>query len=100
MQHIKTTSVINAETTIIPNTLVMSQLKIGRMYENMRASGLTDKEFEQDYPDFINDLWDSVLKHEDHKGDSRRIQDILGRGDVIQILSDIYIEDMQSSRSN
>ena len=88
----------NTERLIAPRPIVMSstitfcKLNIKKLYAKGKRLGITNWSNEADYADFIHNLWDAIASHRELKTEAKRIEDILGKGDVIQLLSDTVME--------
>ncbi len=96
MQQKKSIHATGMGSAIIPNTILLSKMKIKNMYMHLRKIGRAEWNPEFEYPDFIHHLWNEILLNKELKEDSKKIQQTLGRGDAIQLLSDIYLEETRS----
>jgi len=96
MQQKKSIHATGMGSAIIPNTISLSKMKIKNMYKHLRKMGKAEWNPEFEYPDFIHQLWNEILINKELKEDSKKIQQTLGKGDAIQLLSDIYMEDIHS----
>lgn len=81
---------------VIPTTLTFSKLSIQRLYAKYRQQGRADWNESADYADFINTLWNTILDGPTCKTEAIKIEETLGRGDTLQILSDIVLEDRKA----
>lgn len=95
----KTERLKEARPLIMQSTLVYCKLNLQKIYARSRRLQLTHCNEDQDYADYINNLWSTMLKHEALKNDALKLDEMLGTGDVVQLLSDIVIAQRQSSNS-
>ena len=95
MEHKKSIHATSMGSTIIPNTILLSKMKIKNMFMHLRTIGRGEWNPEFEYPDFIHHLWNEILSNKELKEDAKKIQQALGRGDAIQLLSDIYMEEVR-----
>ncbi|MEH6407586.1 MAG: hypothetical protein V7767_09910 [Leeuwenhoekiella sp.] len=65
-----------------------SKINILRLVQRANNLGLIDNHNENDYADYIHELWTSMLKNKELGEEAKRVDSIMGRGDSIQILSD------------
>ncbi len=86
----------SARPTVMPSTLAYSQNAIKKIYAKCRQEGLAAWHDGLEYAEFINALWNTMLNSPVCGEEAAKIEETLGRGDTIQILSDIFIEDRNS----
>ena len=77
---------------VMPSTITLSKLNIRKLYAKARRLGITKWNDEIEYPDYIHNLWDVISTHPELSSEAMHIEDLLGKGDVIQLLSDTVIE--------
>ena len=94
MQNYKLTKPTKPQVQNVSNMLFISKKEISRMYKGIRQLGLAEWNPELEYPDFIHSLWNTIKQH--HSIRSKKIEIALGKGDVIQLLSDVYMKGVQS----
>lgn len=88
----------NSERLIVPrpnnmhSTITFCKLTIRKLYTKGRRLGIPDWNNESDYADYIHNLWDTISSHKELREEAKRTEDILGKGDVIQLLSDTVTE--------
>lgn len=78
--------------TIMQSTITFCKLTIRKLYAKGRRLGIAGWNNTSDYADYIHNLWDAISSHSELKEEAKRTEDILGKGDVIQLLSDTVIE--------
>lgn len=93
----KTERLKSARPFIMPSTLTFCKLNLQKLYARSRRLQLTHWNEDQDYADYINNLWVTMLKHDALKEEAIKLEEMLGTGDAVQILSDIVMEHRQSS---
>lgn len=77
---------------VMPSTVTFCKLNIIKLYAKGKRLGITNWNNESDYADFIHNLWDAISSHSELKAEAKRIESILDKGDVIQLLSDTVME--------
>lgn len=77
---------------IMPSTITFCKLSIRKLYAKSRRLGIASWNDSLDYADFIHELWESISGHRELKEEAARTLEILGKGDVIQLLSDTVME--------
>ncbi len=77
---------------IMHSTITFCKLTIRKLYTKGRRLGIPGWNNESDYADYIHNLWDTISSHKELKEEARRTEEILGKGDVIQLLSDTVTE--------
>lgn len=87
----------SARPTVMPSTIAFSKLSLQKLYARCRQQGRAAWHDGLEYADFINALWNTMLNSPTCKEEATKIEETLGRGDTIQILSDIFLEDRNSS---
>ncbi|TVZ53419.1 hypothetical protein [Dokdonia sp. Hel_I_53] len=95
----KTERLEKARPIVMPSTLTFCKLNLQKLYARSRRLQLSHWNEQHDYADFIHNLWNMMLTHSSFKKDALKIEDMLGTGDVIQLLSDIVM-DHQKNWSN
>ena len=96
----KTERLKEARPIIMQSTLIFCKLNLQKIYARSRRLELTHwNERDNDYADYINNLWTTMLTHDALKEDALKLEEMLGTGDAIQILSDIVMEHKQSKNS-
>lgn len=93
----KTERLKKARPIIMQSTLIFCKLNLQKIYARSRRLELAHWNEEQDYADYINNLWTTMLKHDALKTDANKLEEMLGTGDVVQLLSDIVMEHRRSS---
>ncbi|MFT5752440.1 MAG: hypothetical protein ACI828_000706 [Flavobacteriales bacterium] len=83
----------SARPTVMPTTVAFSKLSIQKLYARCRQQSRAAWNDGLEYADFINALWNSMLTSPSCKEEAVKVEETLGRGDTIQILSDIFLED-------
>jgi len=73
-------------------TITFCKLTIRKLYTKGRRLGIPDWNNESDYADYIHNLWETISSHKELKDEAKRTEDILCKGDVIQLLSDTVTE--------
>lgn len=86
-----------ARPIIMQSTLIFCKLNLQKIYARSRRLDLTHWNEEQDYADYIHNLWTTMLKHDALKKEAQKLEEILGTGDAVQLLSDMVMEYRQSS---
>ena len=77
---------------VMPSTITFCKLSIRKLYAKSRRLGIASWNDSLDYADFIHELWDPISGHRELKDEAARTLEILGKGDVIQLLSDTVME--------
>ena len=77
---------------IMHSTITFCKLNIRKLYAKGRRLGIAEWNNKSDYADYIHNLWEAISSHSELKEEAKRTEDILGKGDVIQLLSDTVIE--------
>ncbi|WP_299685456.1 hypothetical protein [uncultured Dokdonia sp.] len=77
---------------IMPSTIKLCKLNIRKLYAKGKRLGIARWNNESDYADYIHNLWETISSHRELKAEAKRTEDILGKGDVIQLLSDTVME--------
>ncbi|MEP0262294.1 hypothetical protein [Dokdonia sp.] len=77
---------------VMPSTITFCKLSIRKLYAKSRRLGIASWNDSLDYADFIHELWEAISKHRELKEEAARTLEILGKGDVIQLLSDTVME--------
>lgn len=93
----KTERLKEARPIIMQSTLIFCKLNLQKIYARSRRLELTHWNEEHEYADYVNNLWTTMMKHDALKSDALKLEEILGTGDVVQLLSDIVMEHRQSS---
>ena len=93
----KTERLKSARPLVMPSTLSFCKLNLQKLYARCRRLQITHWNDDQDYADYINNLWVLMLKHNALKEEAKKLEEMLGTGDAVQILSDIVMEHRQSS---
>ncbi|WP_339847104.1 hypothetical protein [Dokdonia sp. Asnod1-B02] len=93
----KTERLKEARPIIMQSTLIFCKLNLQKIYARSRRLELTHWNEDQDYADYINNLWTTMMKHDAIKKDALKLDEMLGTGDVVQLLSDIVMEHRKSS---
>lgn len=86
-----------ARPIIMQSTLTFCRLNLQKLYARSHRLHLTTWTPGQEYAEYINNLWMTMHKHDALKDEARKLEEMLGTGDAIQVLSDIVIEHRQSS---
>lgn len=87
----------SARPTVMPTTVAFSKLSIQKLYAKCRQQGRAAWHDGLEYAEFINALWTMMLNSPTCKEEAMKIEETLGRGDTLQILSDIFLEDRNSN---
>lgn len=87
----------SARPTVMPSTVAYSKISIQKIYSKCRQEGLAAWHDGLEYADFINALWNTMLNSPVCGDEAAKIEETLGRGDTIQILSDIFLQDRNSA---
>lgn len=77
---------------VMQSTITFCKLTIRKLYAKSRRLGIANWNDSLDYADFIHELWDAISRHRELKDEAAQTQEILGKGDVIQLLSDTVME--------
>lgn len=93
----KTERLKSARPIIMQSTLIFCKLNLQKLYARSRRLDLAHWNENQEYADYINNLWTTMLKHKALKEEAVKLEEMLGTGDAVQVLSDIVIEHRQSS---
>ena len=83
---------------VMPSTLAMSKLAVKKLFSKIRREGVATWNDGLDYAEYIHALWNTLLQHKEYGVESQHIENMLGKGDAIQILSDIVLEDRRASQ--
>ncbi len=73
------------------STIALCKLNIKKMYVQSKKLNLTTWDDNQDYADYIHHLWSKMLTNNLIKDEAFKVEEILGTGDAIQLLSDIVM---------
>ena len=87
----KTERLKEARPLIKQTTLILCKLNFQNLYIKSRRLQLATISDGQDYPDYIHNLWNTMLRHESLKTEANRLEKILGPGDAIELLSSTVI---------
>lgn len=68
------------------------RLNVTRLLNRAKKLGILEPIDDQDYADYIHDLWQTLLTNPVLKEDAQLIDDNIGTGDAIQLLSDALHE--------
>ncbi|GGG33337.1 hypothetical protein GCM10011344_37790 [Dokdonia pacifica] len=77
---------------VMPSTITFCKLTIRKLYARGKRLGIAGWNNEADYADYIHNLWEAISSHRELKSEAKRTEDLLGKGDVIQLLSDTVME--------
>ncbi len=77
---------------VMPTTITFSKLTLKKMYAKSRRLRIAQWNDALDYAEFIHALWNTMLNHDELKNDAIQLQEMLGKGDAIQLLSDTVLE--------
>lgn len=77
---------------VMPTTITFSKLTLKKLYAKSRRLRIVQWNDALDYAEFIHALWNTMLNHEELKKDAIQLQEMLGKGDAIQLLSDTVME--------
>ncbi len=81
---------------IMHSTITFCKLNIRKLYAKGRRLGIPRWNNTSDYADYIHNLWETISSHSELKEEAKRTEDLLGKGDVIQLLSDTVMEQQHS----
>lgn len=87
----KTERLKKARPILMPSTIALCKLNLKKMYAKSRRLHLAEWNESLDYADYIHNLWNNMLTHNAIKEDAIKLEEIIGNGDAIQLLSDIVI---------
>lgn len=93
----KTERLKEARPIVMQSTLIFCKLNLQKLYARSRRLELTKWNEKSDYADYINNLWIIMLKHDALKDEAQKLEEMLGTGDAVQLLSDIVMSHRQSS---
>lgn len=83
-------------TALRPNnmhsTITFCKLTIRKLYTKGKRLGIPIWNNNSDYADYIHNLWDTISSHKELREEAKRIEELIGKGDVIQLLSDTVTE--------
>ncbi len=96
----KSERLTTARPILMSSTITFCKLNFQKLYARSRRLKLAEWNESLDYADFIHALWGTMLKHDALKEEAAQLEEILGNGDAIQILSDIVTEHRISSYGN
>ncbi len=88
----KTERLEKARPLVMPSTVTFCKLNLQKLYARSRRLHLSHWNDDQDYAEFIHTLWSMMLTHSSFKDEALKIEEMLGSGDVIQLLSDIVMD--------
>ena len=88
----KTERLEKARPAVIPSTITFCKLNLHKLYARSRRLHLSNWNDYQDYADYIHNLWNTMSTHNAFKDDAIKLEEMLGTGDVIQLLSDIVMD--------
>jgi len=77
---------------VMPSTITFCKLNIRKLYAKGKRLGIAEWNHEADYADYIHNLWDAISSHRELNEEATRTEELLGKGDVIQLLSDTVME--------
>lgn len=77
---------------VMPSTITFCKLNIRKLYAKGKRLGIAEWNHEADYADYIHNLWDAISSHRELSEEAKRTEELLGKGDVIQLLSDTVME--------
>ncbi|WP_299212795.1 hypothetical protein [uncultured Dokdonia sp.] len=77
---------------VMQSTITFCKLNIRKLYAKGKRLGIPEWNKESDYADYIHNLWESISTHRELKEEAIRIEETLGKGDTIQLLSDTVTE--------
>lgn len=72
--------------------LTICKLDLQKLYARTRRLDLAHIGKNQDYADYIHNLWSTMLTHRSLKTEAQKIEELLGKGDSIQLLHDVVME--------
>ena len=87
----------SARPILMSSTLRFYTLNLQKLYAKSRRLNLADWHNDQEYPEYIHSLWNTMLTHSAFKEEAKKIEQALGAGDAIQLLSDMVTEHRKSS---
>lgn len=88
---IKTERLKKARPILMASTIALCKLNFKKLYAQSRRLNLTEWDDNQDYADYIHNLWNKMLTNNILKDEAIKLEEILGTGDAIQILSDVVM---------
>lgn len=83
---------IASKPIVMQSTITFCKLNIRKLYAKGKRLGIPDWNRESDYADYIHNLWEAISTHRELKEEAIRMEEILGIGDTIQLLSDTVTE--------
>ena len=96
---IKTERIKKARPILMESTIRLCKLNLKKMYAQSRRLDLARWNENQDYADYIHNLWNTMLKHNALTENATKLEEVLGSGDAIQLLSDIVINHKRISNN-
>lgn len=88
----KTERLKQARPVIMQTTLTFCRLNFQKLYARSRRLQLATIEEGQDYAEYIHNLWKTMLTHDALKDEAKKLEDILGDGDAVQLLNDVVMD--------
>lgn len=85
-----------ARPVIMRSTLNFCRLNLQKLYARTYRLQLATWSADQDYAEYINNLWATMMTHDALEDEARKLEETLGTGDAVQILSDIVMQHRQS----
>ena len=70
-----------------------------KLYKKCRAQRIAIYNNTMDYADFIHGLWSTMLRNPEFKEQAILIQEELGDGDAVQLLSEVVSEHLANSHN-
>ncbi|WP_147448374.1 hypothetical protein [Dokdonia sinensis] len=87
---------MEARAAVLPSTINSSKLSLHRLYSKCKSRGIAVWNDGLEYAEFIHALWNMMLTNEEFRPEAQKIEEAIGTGDAIQLLSDVFAESRKS----